>query len=69
MLALSAEESESLAERAKIVSQRLAALLKELPTRDAPSTHRAMKAADEEYKQFMTTLNGFVKRSVQQDRN
>ena len=69
MIKLSAEESDNLAQRAKIVGERLAALLKELPTLDAPSTQMAMKAADEEYKQFMTTLNAFVKRSVPQNRN
>ena len=69
MITLSAEESDNLAERAKVVSERLAALLKDLPTLDAPSSQMAMKAADEAYKQFMTTLDAFVKRSVQKSRN
>ena len=69
MIKLSAEESDNLAERAKVVSERLAALLKDLPTLDAPSSQMAMTAADEAYKQFMTTLAAFVKRSVQKSRN
>lgn len=69
MMQQSEEDAASLAKSAKIVSERLAALLKKLPTLDAASTQAEMKSVDIEYKRFMTSLNTLVKTSSQQHRS
>lgn len=67
MIEPSAEDAASLSESSRIVNERLAALLKALPTLDVASTHKAMKAVDIEYKRFMTILNTVVRASYQQN--